>query len=654
MGLEPRLLKALAHEGYTTPTPIQSQAIPHVLQGLDLLGIAQTGTGKTASFALPILQRLTLNPKKAAPKSARALILSPTRELAAQIADSFRAYSRFLNVSVTTIFGGVSEHPQKQSMAGGIDVLVATPGRLRDLVAQRAVDLAHVEIFVLDEADRMLDMGFINDIRKIVKFLKSERQNLFFSATMPEEIGNLAGELLRNPVSVSVTPQATTVERIAQQVIHVPNADKRALLIHLLRSDAAMSRVLVFTRTKHGADKIVRALDAAGIYASALHGNKSQSQRVHALNNFRSGRAPVLIATDIAARGIDIDGISHVINFDLPHVPESYVHRIGRTARAGAAGIAIAFCDREERSLLRDIEKVTRQHIPSSEWRATEQTAEGAAPVLTHDQKQEFRRQREPEQRPRNSASRSGPPNRGGPSKPHRKGNNPRRDILDHMAAQGTQPSVTVEPRSADGQYRSPKPPQRSGKPFQGKPFGGDRDRNRGQRPDSRPDNRDAPRSEQRHEHRGERPAGNRDTQGAGQPGERAFKPRGDRPFQQRGDRPFQKRGDRPQGAGAEGNGGGRPFHKRGDRPQSQGTEGAGAAARPFHKRGDRPHSQGTEGAGAAARPFHKRGDRPQSTEGAGAAARPFHKRGDRPQGPARDGQARPGKFGKRPTARTY
>jgi len=629
MGLEPRLLKALAHEGYTTPTPIQAQAIPHVLQGLDLLGIAQTGTGKTASFALPILQRLTLNPKRAAPKSARALILSPTRELAAQIADSFRAYSRFLNVSVTTIFGGVSEHPQKQSMAGGVDVLVATPGRLRDLVAQRAVDLAHVEIFVLDEADRMLDMGFINDIRKIVKFLKSERQNLFFSATMPEEIGNLAGELLRNPVSVSVTPQATTVERIAQQVIHVPNADKRALLIHLLRSDAAMSRVLVFTRTKHGADKIVRALDAAGIYASALHGNKSQSQRVHALNNFRSGRAPVLIATDIAARGIDIDGISHVINFDLPHVPESYVHRIGRTARAGAAGIAIAFCDREERSLLRDIEKVTRQHIPSSEWRATEQTAEGAAPVLTHDQKQEFRRQREPEQRPRNNASRSGPPNRGGPSKPHRKGNNPRRDILDHMAAQGQQP-VTVEPRSADGQYRSPKPPHRSGKPFQGEPFGGDRDRNAGHRPD----NRDAPRSEQRHEHRGERPAGNRDAQGAGQPGERAFKPRGDRPFQQRGDRPFQKRGDRPQGAGAEGNGGGRPFHKRGDRPHSQGTEGAGAAARPFHKRGDRPHSQGTEGAGAAARPFHKRGDRPQ--------------------GPARDGQARPGKFGKRPTARTY
>lgn len=609
MGLEPRLLKALAHEGYTNPTPIQAQAIPHVLQGLDLLGIAQTGTGKTASFALPILHRLTLNPKKAAPRSARALVLSPTRELAAQIADSFRAYSRFLNVSVTTIFGGVSEHPQKQSMAGGVDILVATPGRLRDLVAQRAVDLAHVEIFVLDEADRMLDMGFINDIRKIVKFLKSERQNLFFSATMPDEIGKLAGELLRNPVSVSVTPQATTVERIAQQVIHVPNADKRALLIHLLRSDAAMSRVLVFTRTKHGADKIVRALDAAGIYASALHGNKSQSQRVHALNNFRSGRAPVLIATDIAARGIDIDGITHVINFDLPHVPESYVHRIGRTARAGAAGIAIAFCDREERSLLRDIEKVTRQHIPASEWRATEQTAEGAAPVLTHEQKQEFRRQREPEQRPRNNASRSGPPNRGGPSKPHRKGNNPRRDILDHMAAQGQQP-VTVEPRSADGQYRSPKPPHRSGKPHQGKPFGGDRARHGG---GHRPDNRDAPRSEQRHEHRGDRPAEHRDTQGAGHQGERAFKPRGDRPFQQRGDR---------------------PFHKRGDRPHGQGTEGAGAAARPYHKRGDRPYNQGTEPAGAAARPFHKRGDRPQ--------------------GQARDGQGRPGKFGKRPTARAY
>jgi ATP-dependent RNA helicase RhlE len=370
LGLEPRLLKALTQEGYETPTPIQTQAIPHVLAGKDLLGIAQTGTGKTAGFALPILQRLAADKRTAAPKTARALVLSPTRELSAQIADSFKAYGRYMNMNVTTVFGGVSEYAQKQIMSKGIDILVATPGRLLDLVNQRAVDLSKTEIFVLDEADRMLDMGFINDIRKLVARLPRERQNLFFSATMPKEIGALADDLLQDPVSVAVTPQATTVEKIAQRVIHVDNGSKRALLVELLRTDKTMERILVFTRTKHGADKVVRALDAAAIVSSALHGNKSQSQRVSTLNAFRAGRTRVLIATDIAARGIDVDGITHVINFDLPHVPEAYVHRIGRTARAGAEGIAIAFCDREERSLLRDIEKVTRQQIPSSEWKA--------------------------------------------------------------------------------------------------------------------------------------------------------------------------------------------------------------------------------------------------------------------------------------------
>jgi ATP-dependent RNA helicase RhlE len=580
MGLEARLLRALEQEGYTQPTPIQAQAIPHVLEGRDLLGIAQTGTGKTASFALPMLQRLALNPRTPEPKTARALILSPTRELAAQIADSFRAYSRYMNVSITTIFGGVSEHPQKQNMARGIDVLVATPGRLRDLVAQRAVELSKTEIFVLDEADRMLDMGFIADIRRIVKFLGPDRQNLFFSATMPEEIGRLAGELLHNPVRVSVTPPATTVERIAQRVIHVSNADKRALLIHLLRTDAAMARTLVFTRTKHGADKVVRALAAAGINASAIHGNKSQSQRVNALNNFRSGRAPVLIATDIAARGIDIDGITHVINFDLPHVPESYVHRIGRTARAGADGIAVAFCDREERPLLRDIEKVTRQQIPASEWRAPAQAAEPTGPVLTHEQKQEQRREREaprPERdAPRHEretqrnerhaargdrhpprADRNAPQGQG--PRPHRKGNNPRHDILAHMAAQGPQPHVNVEPKSADGQFRGPRPASRPGKPHHGKPFGGDRPRHG----DQRPDRRDAPHADQRGDQRNARPAGHREAQGTDQRGERAFTPRGDRPFKQNGDRPFQKRGDRPQGAGHGGQGRPGKFGKR-------------------------------------------------------------------------------------------
>jgi ATP-dependent RNA helicase RhlE len=370
LGLDARLLKALTQEGYETPTPIQTQAIPHVLEGKDLLGIAQTGTGKTASFALPILQRLDAAKKTPAPKTARALILSPTRELSAQIADSFKAYGRYMNQTVTTIFGGVGEGPQIQTMKRGIDVLVATPGRLLDLVNQRAVDLSKTEIFVLDEADRMLDMGFIRDIKRLVAQLPRERQNLFFSATMPQEIGALAADLLKNPVQVSVTPQATTVERIAQRVIHVDTASKRALLIELLRTDPAMNRNLVFTRTKHGADKVVRALSAAGIVSSAIHGNKSQSQRVATLNAFRAGRTRVLIATDIAARGIDVDGISHVINYDLPHVAESYVHRIGRTARAGAEGVAIAFCDREERALLRDIERLTRQTIPSSEWRA--------------------------------------------------------------------------------------------------------------------------------------------------------------------------------------------------------------------------------------------------------------------------------------------
>ena len=618
LGLEQRLLKALAQQGYDTPTPIQSQAIPHILAGKDLLGIAQTGTGKTASFALPILQRLTLNARAPAPKSARALILSPTRELSAQIADSFKTYGKYMNFNITTIFGGVAEGPQKHNMSGGVEVLVATPGRLLDLVNQRAVDLTKTEIFVLDEADRMLDMGFITDIRRLVRHLPTERQNLFFSATMPQEIGSLASDLLRNPVNVSVTPQATTVERIVQRVIHVGNADKRALLIHLLRTDTSMSRVLVFTRTKHGADKIVRALDAAGIYSSALHGNKSQSQRVHTLNSFRSGRAPVLIATDIAARGIDVDGITHVVNFDLPHIPESYVHRIGRTARAGADGIAVAFCDREERALLRDIEKVTRQQIPASEWRSNELTKETALPVLTHEQKQEFKKQREPEHRQQLSP-------RPGQGKPHRKGNHPRRDLLEHMESQGAQPNVSVESREPHRESRVGKPPHRSGKPSGGKSpsgkprFGNYRpeyrgNRNEEQRPaqnaEQRPDRAAAPRSE---------PRGDRPFQG---------KPRGDRPFQPRGDRPFQPRGDRPQQARGD-----RPFEKRGDRPQQPRSDRPDQPRgdRPHQPRGDRPHQPRGD------RPHQPRGDRPQQARG----DRPFQPRGDRPQGGKPRGEGR-------------
>ena len=379
LALEPRLLKALATEGYETPTPIQAQAIPHVLAGKDLLGIAQTGTGKTAAFALPILQRLAADPRQPQPKSARALILSPTRELALQIAESFKSYGRYMNLGVTTIFGGVSEGPQVQTMRRGIDILVATPGRLLDHVRQRNVTLANTEVFVLDEADRMLDMGFINDIRKLISGLPRQRQNLFFSATMPREIASLAADMLNDPVRVAVTPQATTVERIDQHVILVNAVDKRALLAELLKKDDKIARALVFTRTKHGADKVVRHLQAVNIPASAIHGNKSQSQRVSTMNAFRAGRTRVLIATDIAARGIDVDGITHVINFDLPNVPESYVHRIGRTARAGAEGVSISFCDNEERSLLRDIEKVTRQSIPATDRR---QSRPAALPMI--------------------------------------------------------------------------------------------------------------------------------------------------------------------------------------------------------------------------------------------------------------------------------
>jgi ATP-dependent RNA helicase RhlE len=363
LGLDPALLKALVHEGYEIPTPIQSAAIPHLLNGNDLLGIAQTGTGKTAAFALPILDRLSKRDGRPERRTCRALILSPTRELAAQIGQSFRTYGKFLRLSEATVFGGVSIGNQIRSLANGVDVLVATPGRLVDLIERRALSLARIEIFVLDEVDQMLDLGFIHAIRKITALLPAKRQNLFFSATMPKEIAGLASALLRDPVRVEITPAATTVERVNQGIIHVETRNKLALLSDLLAQNA-MPRTLVFTRTKHGADRVVKGLVKQRIEAAAIHGNKSQSQRERALAGFKSGKVRVLVATDIAARGIDIDGVSHVVNYDLPFVSESYVHRIGRTARAGASGEAVAFCDPEERSLLRDIERTIRQKIP--------------------------------------------------------------------------------------------------------------------------------------------------------------------------------------------------------------------------------------------------------------------------------------------------
>jgi len=363
LGLLPALETAVAGEGYVEPTPIQARAIPHVLAGRDLLGLAQTGTGKTAAFALPILQRLANQPPAGRQRPIRCLVLTPTRELAAQIDESFSTYGKHLPLRSFVIFGGVGMDAQKQALRSGMDILVATPGRLLDLAGQGLVELKALEVFVLDEADRMLDMGFIHDVRKVIRLLPRHRQTLFFSATMPPEAQELADQLLKNPQTVAVVPSATTAERIDQEVYFVEKADKRALLVDVLR-DAGMRRVLVFSRTKHGANRIAEHLVKAGIGAEAIHGNKSQNARERALAGFKAGKTRVLVATDIAARGIDIDDVTHVVNFDIPEVPETYVHRIGRTARAGAAGMALSFCEADERLDWRNIEKLTRQEIP--------------------------------------------------------------------------------------------------------------------------------------------------------------------------------------------------------------------------------------------------------------------------------------------------
>jgi ATP-dependent RNA helicase RhlE len=363
LGVSAPILKALDAEGYTKPTPIQMQALPIVAKGKDLIGLAQTGTGKTAAFALPILDRLHKDRKFPGEKACRTLVLAPTRELAAQIGDSFRAYGKFLGLSTAVVFGGASMHKQKQAMFRGVDVLVATPGRLLDHVSQRSVRLDKVEILVLDEADRMLDMGFIHDLRKIATILPRQRQTLFFSATMPPAIEELAAQFLDNPEKVSVAPQSTTAERVQQAVVHVDQSKKQDLL-HAMLADKSIKRALVFARTKHGADRVVKKLESAGFNADAIHGNKSQGQRIRALDGFKKGATRILVATEVAARGIDVDDITHVINYDLPNVPEQYVHRIGRTARAGTDGIAISYCAPDERAYLRDIEKLTKQPVP--------------------------------------------------------------------------------------------------------------------------------------------------------------------------------------------------------------------------------------------------------------------------------------------------
>jgi ATP-dependent RNA helicase RhlE len=359
--IEP-ILRALSDEGYEAPSPIQEQSIPSVLEGRDLLGCAQTGTGKTAAFAVPIIQKIYTQKNKGSKRQIQSLILTPTRELAVQIEDSFRAYGKYTGLKYLSIFGGVSQNPQTDALRRGVDVLIATPGRLMDLINQRQVNLQNVKIFVLDEADRMLDMGFIHDVKKIISYIPQERQTLFFSATMPKEISDLVNSILSNPVKVAVTPVSSTVDTIEQSVYFVDKNNKKKLLVDLLHTDE-ISSALVFTRTKYDADKVVKELAANKINSLAIHGDKSQNARQSALNSFKKGEIKVLVATDIAARGIDINELSHVINFNLPNLPETYVHRIGRTGRAGMSGTAISFCEYEEKPFLKDIQKLIKKNI---------------------------------------------------------------------------------------------------------------------------------------------------------------------------------------------------------------------------------------------------------------------------------------------------
>ncbi len=588
LGLSAPLLKALDAEGYSTPTPIQAQAIPPLLQGKDLLGIAQTGTGKTAAFALPILQRLAGNPRPAPRKGCRALVLSPTRELATQIAESFRTYGRFLNLSVAVIFGGVAHRPQIQATKNGVDVLVATPGRLLDHMAERNLSIEGTEIFVLDEADQMLDLGFVKPIRRIVSALSHKRQNLFFSATMPGEIGKLAAELLHDPVKVAVAPAATTVERVSQRVIHVEASKKRALLVELF-ANPELSRALVFTRTKRGADRVARHLEEAGVTVAAIHGNKSQKQRENALDAFRNAHIRVLVATDIAARGIDIDQVSHVVNYELPDVPESYVHRIGRTARAGAAGSAISLVDGEERPQLRDIERLTRQSIPAEDRRHDA--------GLTADQPrgQAKRRAEGRDRAPKRDGGEDSPRARHGARKSdgHRHGSRrhdgPRREGWRRRDGEGHAPRTERhEPLAADASHASDGAHHAS------------REAPRQDRP--RDERRDGARPHR--EHRGDRPRRFDGERREGRP--------------QREHRGGEARGEgRPnhEYRGGDGHREGRPHREhRGDRPHRPGEE----------RREGRAHgsANGHNGAGRFNRDRSERGERPRHDR---SESRPSH-----------------------------
>ena len=480
--IEP-LVEAVHAEGYTRPTPIQEKAIPHVLEGRDLLGCAQTGTGKTAAFALPILQRLVTSPRGPNPpgsgrRPTRVLILTPTRELASQIGESFATYGKLIPqhrvqgvllkpIRHTIIFGGVGQRPQEDALKAGVDIVVATPGRFLDLAQQGFVHLDRLEVFVLDEADRMLDMGFIHDVRKVIARLPQKRQTLFFSATMPPDIKELADSILRDPVRVAVAPPATTVELIAQSVFLVEKGDKKSLLEHVL-ADPKITRALIFTRTKHGANKVVENLGKARIQAEAIHGNKSQGARERALGNFKKGATRVLVATDIASRGIDIDDITHVVNYEMPNIPETYVHRIGRTARAGASGVAISFCDREEREFLDDIERLTRQSIAVVDehpWRSPHPPGRVAGVRAPQQQQQRGRKSqggghggghRDGQRGRHDGGHRGGAPSRNSP---------PARVTSKSPASHGARP--TQAPRATTGEA----PKRESGTPPKGRHF---------------------------------------------------------------------------------------------------------------------------------------------------------------------------------------
>ncbi len=538
LGLAEPIVRALTEANHVTPTPIQAEAIPQVLNGRDLIGIAQTGTGKTAAFALPILDRLVRHPRRPDPKSVRALVLSPTRELSGQIVDNFEKFGRHARISVTLAIGGVPMGRQIRALARGVDVLVATPGRLMDLVENHAVKLDQVEMFVLDEADQMLDMGFVHAIRAVVRRLPHKRHSLFFSATMPPAIAELAGGMLHDPVRVAVTPVAKTADRVEQRVIHVDKPNKGQLLAEVLSTEE-IDRALVFARTKHGADKVVRVLAKCGIAAEAIHGNKSQNQRDRVLLAFREGKIRTLIATDIAARGIDVTGVSHVINYDLPNVPESYVHRIGRTARAGREGIAISFCDHEERAYLKSIERLIKLQIPATDRRGAGMRFDiPAAPPIELEERDE-------------TAERN-----------------------DFIGGRGGRPGQRGPQRS-----RGPRPEGREGGRGQGQRS--EAREPRGERPagEGRPARAAQPRAERAAEgHRNAQSAGNgagrRDGQnrgGEGRGGERSGEHRGEaRP--PRGERSGERGGDRGSRPGADLGGLGfmKSVSNRGERPASR------------------------------------------------------------------------------------